>query len=93
MPIPAFTCEAHSAFCEIAEKHLAPLMPEYTAIIDEYVKGYKKLFPAHLADDCAIMCHSTFVDMYAKFIQIGIEKGKITPPTSPYCEVMVQKKK
>ena len=91
VPIPAFTRESHSAFCEIAEKHLSPLMPEYMAIVEEYVKGYKKLFPAHLADDCARVCHSTFVDMYAKFIEISIEKGEIAPPASPYCEVMVQR--
>ena len=93
VPIPAFTRESHSAFCEIAEKHLSPLMPEYVAIVEEYVKGLKKLFPAHLADDCARVCHSTFADMYAKFIEIAIEEGKISPPASPYCEVMVQRNK
>lgn len=92
MPIPAFTRESHSAFCEIAEKHLSPLMPKYTAIVEEYVKGYKKLFPAHLADDCARCCHSTFVDMYTKIIEIATEENKISPPALPYCEVMVQTK-
>lgn len=91
VPIPAFPREAHSSFCEIAEKHLSPLMPEYTAIVEKYVKGFKKLFPPHLADDCARTCHSTFADMYAKIIEIGIEEGKISPPDSPYCEVMLQK--
>jgi hypothetical protein len=61
------------------------------AIVEKYVKGFKKLFPPHLADDCARTSHSTFADMYAKIIEIGIEEGKISPPDSPYCEVMLQK--
>ena len=43
---PAFTKRQKEALDAAAEKHLAPLMPRYTALTRDFIAGYKKLFPA-----------------------------------------------
>ena len=57
--VPFFTIE--QKFDAIADKYLAPLLPEYSEIINKLISGYKKLFPKHLKDDADRMCHDMFM--------------------------------
>lgn len=88
---PAFTKEQKAEFDMIADKHLAPLMCEYSAIVEKFVSGYKKLFPAHLGDDADRMCRGIFVALYTVIIEYAQRTGVIDRPTEgSYCDVMVQ---
>ena len=45
--LPFFTIEQKTEFDAIADKYLAPLLPEYSEIINKFISGYKELFPKH----------------------------------------------
>ena len=64
-----FTKEQKAEFNAIADKYLAPLMPEYSEIINKFISGYKKLFPKHLNDDADRMCQNIFKGLYAVIIE------------------------
>lgn len=75
----------------IADKYLAPLMPEYSEIVNKFILGYKKLFPKHLHDDADRMCHHMFRGMYAVMIKYA-QRTEIIKMPSPncYCDVLIQ---
>ncbi|MBE6883035.1 MAG: RNA polymerase sigma factor [Ruminococcaceae bacterium] len=88
---PAFTRAQKERFDAIAEKHLAPLMPDYSEAIDRLITGYKKLFPKHLNDDVDRMCQSLFLDICAVVIEYAQRVEKITMPSEEcYCDAMIQ---
>ena len=89
--IPAFTREEKVAFDTLAEKYLAPLMPEYSQIVDEFVRGYKRLFPKHLSDDADRMCNNMFMGMYSVIVEYAQRTGKGPMPSENcFCDVMIQ---
>ncbi len=88
---PAFTAEQKAEFDAIAEKHLAPLMPEYSDAADEFVCGYKKLFPEHLGDDAARLCQNMFLGMYAVIAEYAQKTGAAAMPSPGcICDVLVK---
>ncbi|MBQ8849770.1 MAG: sigma-70 family RNA polymerase sigma factor [Clostridia bacterium] len=89
--VPFFTIEQKAEFDAIADRHLAPLMPEYSDVINGFVSGYKKLFPKHLGDDADRLCHNTFMGAYEVIIGYAQRTGAIAMPSpSCYCDVLVQ---
>lgn len=54
--VPAFTIEQKKQFDTIVEELFEPLMKEYVTIVEEFIAGYKKLFPKHLEEDAQRMC-------------------------------------
>lgn len=42
---PFFTKEQKAEFDAIADKYLAPLMPEYSEILNTFISGYKSCSP------------------------------------------------
>lgn len=83
-----------SAASAIAEKYLAPLMPEYSKIVGTFVSGYKKLFPKHLQDDADRMCQQMFLGFYSVLISCAQRTGAVKRPSpNCCCDVMVQFKK
>ena len=91
--VPAFTKEQKAELDRIADKYLAPLMDEYSKLVDKFIAGYKKLFPKHLEEDAARMCKSVFKGMYAVIIEYAQRTGVIGLPTEgSYCDVLVQYK-
>jgi len=91
--VPAFTKEQKAELDRIADKHLAPLMEEYSKLVDKFIVGYKKLFPKHLSDDADRMCKSMFKGMYAVIIEYAQRTGVIELPSEgSYCDVLVQYK-
>lgn len=88
---PALAFAQKQAFDAIAERHLAPLMPEYAACVNRFAAGYKQLFPAHLADDAARMCKSLFHGMYDFVVRHACRTGRWeAPPAGSVCDVLVQ---
>ena len=89
--VPSFTKEQKEEFDRIAEKYLAPLMPTYSKAVNEFISGYKKLFPEHLNDDADRLCQSMFRGMYAVIIEYGQRTGAVEMPSSNcHCDVMIQ---
>ena len=92
--VPAFTKEQKAEFDAIADKYLAPLMPEYSEIVNNFIAGYKKLFPRHLNDDADRMCQNMFVGLYAVIIAYAQRTEAIEMPSQNcYCDVLIQSKK
>lgn len=88
---PAFTKLQKKQFDEIAHKYFAPIIEEYTACVNHFLTGYKKLFPKHLQMDADYMCSHEFIGMYQVIIAMAQKNGEIPLPTSgSYCDVMVQ---
>lgn len=91
--VPSFTREQKAAFDSISDKYLAPLMPKYSEIIDDFIHGYKKLFPKHLSDDADRMCQNMFMGMYSVIVEYAQRTGKLSMPSENcYCDVMIQLK-
>lgn len=90
---PFFTKEQKAEFDAIAEKYLAPLMPEYSEIVNKFISGYKKLFPKHLNDDADRMCQNMFMGLYAVIIEYAQKTEVIKMPSGNcYCDVLIQYK-
>ncbi len=88
---PALTYAQKQAFDAIVERHLSPLMPEYAACVNRFAVGYRQLFPAHLADDAARMCHSLFLGLYDFVLRYAMRTGRWdAPPKGSVCDVLVQ---
>lgn len=92
--VPFFTKEQKAEFDAIADKYLAPLMPEYSEIVSKFISGYKKLFPKHLNDDADRMCQNMFMGLYAVIIECAQRTEAIKMPSpNCYCDVLIQFKK
>ncbi len=88
---PAFTKEQKAEFDKIADKYLAPLMDEYSILVDKFISGYKKIFPKHLSDDADRMCHGMFKGMYKVIVEFAQSTGVVELPTlGSYCDVLLQ---
>lgn len=89
--VPFFTKEQKAEFDDIADKYLAPLMPEYSEIVNKFIAGYKKLFPKHLNDDADRMCQNVFMGLCAVIIEYAQRTEAIKMPSENcYCDVMIQ---
>lgn len=89
--IPAFNSEQKRAFDEIVESVFNPLMPEYAAIVKEYIKGYKKMFPKHLHEDVGRISQGVFVNLYKIIVDYGQQNGLLErPPQNGRCDVLIQ---
>ncbi len=89
--VPYFTKKQKTEFDAIADKYLAPLMPEYCKIVDNFIAGYKKLFPKHLQEDADRMCYDMFLGLYAKIVEYAQRVGEIGMPSQNcYCDVLMQ---
>ena len=89
--VPFFTAEQKKAFDSISDKYLAPLMPRYSEIANDFISGYKKLFPKHLTDDADRMCQNMFMGLYAVIIEYAQRTEAIKmPSTNCYCDVITQ---
>ena len=92
--VPFFTKEQKAEFDVIADKYLAPLIPEYSKIVNTFISGYKKLFPVHLVDDADRMCQHMFMGLYAVIIEYAQRTEAIKMPSpNCFCDVLIQFKK
>jgi len=88
---PYFSKEQKAEFDAIADNELAPIMPEYSEIVGNFIYGYKKMFPKHLNDDADRMCQSMFMGLYAAIIEYAQKNGRIKMPSpNCYCDVLIQ---
>ena len=83
--------EQKAEFDAIADKYLAPLMPEYSEIVNRFISGYKKLFPKHLNDDADRLCNNLFMGMYSVIIEYAQRTEAIKLPSpNCFCDVLIQ---
>lgn len=47
LTIPAFTSEQKKELDKVMERHLYPLMTEYSCLVERFIAGYRKLSPRH----------------------------------------------
>lgn len=88
---PAFTLQQKKKFDEIVHKYMEPLMEEYTVCVENFLKGYKKLFPKHLQLDADYMCSHMFFSMYCVIIDVAQRAGELSKPAKgSICDVLVQ---
>lgn len=89
---PVITSKNKMELDAIAEKHLAPLMPEYNEAVNRFVNGYKKLFPKHLDDECARRMYAVFNELFTTVIAYGQKTGRIAMPSGDYsCDALVER--
>ena len=88
---PLFTMEQMERFHRIVETHLIPHMEKYSALVNKFVEGYKKLFPKHLNDDADRMCQNLFLGMYSVIVEYAQRNEQIKMPSKNcYCDVIQQ---
>lgn len=89
--IPAFTIEQKTKFDDLTDQFFSPLMPEYCALVAQFLENYKKLFPAHVSSDVKRLCHDLFLGFYDTISAYCIEKGILdTPEQNWICDVLIQ---
>ena len=90
--IPAFTKEQYERFCQLAEAAFAPIIDSYSHAVQQFIDGYKKLFPYHLEDDVNRVCNYLFLKLYAVNVcGLAQEKGLLViPPAGSVCDVLIQ---
>lgn len=88
---PAFTIGQKERFHKIVETHFIPHIDKYAALVDQFIAGYKRLFPKHLQDDADRLCHNMFVGMYSVIIDYAQRTGQIDMPSAGcHCDVLEQ---
>mgnify|MGYP001025298674 FL=1 len=91
--VPAFTCEQKNAFEALVEKYLSPLTDEYARLTEQFIAGYKKLFPKHLQEDADRMSRNLYLDLCIVLLAHAQKTGAIEPPTPGFCcEVLLEKR-
>lgn len=89
--VPAFTLAQKQEFDRLADACFAPLMPEYVQLVTQFAKGYKKLFPKHLADDVARTCCGFFFGCYDTVSAYCQKCGLLAEPKKEWiCDVLTQ---
>lgn len=90
---PAFTMGQKEHFHKIVETCLIPHIDKYAALVDQFIAGYKKLFPKHLQDDADRLCHNMFMGMYSVIVDYAQRTGQIDMPSEGcHCDVLQQYK-
>ena len=90
--VPAFTCEQKAKFDAAVDRYFGPLMGEYSKGVEDFIAGYRKLFPAHLSEDVDRMCRGVFEGFYENVIECAQHSGAIAMPSPEYiCDVLIQR--
>lgn len=90
--VPAFTAAQKQEFDRLAEACFALLMPEYTRLVTQFAKEYKKLFPKHLADDVTRTCYMFFTGCYDTVCAYCRTRGLLAKPEKDWiCDVLIQR--
>ena len=89
--IPYFTREQKQAFGRSAEKRFEKIMPSLVRAVQNYVSGYRELFPKHLADEVQRACHYAFVGSFVDIACLAQEKGLLEKPDeNSVCDVLTE---
>jgi hypothetical protein len=88
---PAFTKDQITAFHAAVERHTAPIAEQYQRCIDNFLSGYRALFPAHLHEDADRMCTRIYTGMITILLAHAQKIGHIQPPPQDsVCDVLIQ---
>lgn len=89
--IPAFTKEQKEQLDRLTDEIFAPIIPDYSAMVEDFVKEYKKLFPKHLEEDAQRRCHGFFSGFYDVITSYCVKNGIWQAPKKEWiCDVLVQ---
>lgn len=88
---PAFTLEQKERFDELVKEIFAPLMPEYSSLVDGFVSEYIKLCPKHLAEDAQRECQGFFCGLFEAIAEYSVKVGRLSAPEKNWvCDVLIQ---
>ena len=88
---PAFTKDQIIAFHASVERHTALIAEQYQRCIDNFLSGYRALFPAHLHEDADRMCTRIYTGMITILLSHAQKIGHIQPPPQDtVCDVLIQ---
>ena len=93
--VPTFTREQKVRFNELVDEAFAGCISAYAEAVKRFCNGYRKLFPAHVAEDVNRSCNYLFVSVLSIHIcPIAQEKGLLVPPPpGRACDVLLEKPK
>lgn len=93
--VPAFTREQKVRFNELVDEAFAGCISAYAEAVKRFCNGYRKLFPAHVAEDVERYCNYFFVSVLGIHIcPMAQEKGLLVPPPQGRaCDVLLEKPK
>ena len=87
--VPAFSRVQKEMLFKAAVNNFAPFMDEYRAAVEQFIDGYKKLFPKHLEEDAQWQCGGFFAGFYDTITQYCVENGILTAPQEDWiCDVL-----
>lgn len=91
--VPAFTREQKVRFNELVDEAFAGCISAYAEAVKRFCNGYRKLFPAHVAEDVERYCNYFFVSVLAIHIcPMAQEKGLLVPPPpGRACDVLLER--
>lgn len=95
MAVPAFTREQKMRFNELVDEAFADCISAYAEAVKRFCNGYRKLFPAHVAEDVNRSCNYLFISVLSIHIgPMAQEKGLLVPPPpGRACDVLLEKPK
>lgn len=90
---PVFTRAQYAAFRQLAEACMAPVAQRYAEAVAVFARGYRRLFPAHLAEAANRACHYMYLTLYAvQMCDLLRERGLIEAPgQGSCCDVLIGK--
>ena len=90
--VPVFRKEQKEAFDALAEGVFREVAPKYAECVEQFVKGYRNLFPEHLRDDVQRMCRNLIMSFYEVVAQMGREEGILTDMNPEWvCDVLIER--
>lgn len=90
---PALTFLQKAEFDRLADECFTDFMPKYTAFVDKYISGYKKLFPKHVQEDVDRKANYLWIGLFSNVVSAAQKKGLLDKPQSDsICDVIVQHK-
>ena len=95
LTVPAFTLEQKTKFDAFVDEAFADRISAYAEAVRRFGDGYRKLFPAHVAEDVNRSCNYLFLSVFALYIcPMAQEKGLLVPPPPGHaCDVLLEKPK
>lgn len=90
--VPVFRKEQKEAFDALAEGVFREVAPQYAECVEQFVKGYRNLFPEHLRDDVQRMSRNLIMSFYEVVAQMGREEGILTEMNPEWvCDVLIER--
>lgn len=93
LTVPAFTLDQKARFDEFVDEAFAGCISAYAEAVKRFSSGYRKMFPAHVAEDVERFCNYFFLSVFSMHIgPMAQEKGLlVSPPQGRACDVLLER--